>query len=94
MAQRRPKLAALKHYEQMAAKRNIAIYNAYTGGGHTLKEISNHFNLYYSTSNGIIKGNKSKACPEGFDVVYELACIFRSVSDDGWISNFYFLPWE
>jgi hypothetical protein len=31
MAQRRPKPASMKHYEKMAANRNIAIFNAYTG---------------------------------------------------------------
>jgi putative transposase len=60
MAQRRPKPASMKHYEKMAANRNIAIFNAYTGGGYTLKEIGDHFNLHYSTVSGIVNNHKSK----------------------------------
>jgi putative transposase len=60
MAQRRPKPASMKHYEQMAANRNIAIFNAYTGGGYTLKEIGNHCNLHYSTVSGIVRKSQIK----------------------------------
>jgi putative transposase len=55
IAQRRPNPASIKQYEKKAASQNIAIHDAYTSGGYTLKEIGDHFDLHYSTVSGIIK---------------------------------------
>ncbi|MFT5116364.1 MAG: putative transposase [Parasphingorhabdus sp.] len=60
LAQRRPIPASLKSYEMAAVSRNIAIYDAYTSGGYTLKEIGDHFDLHYSTVSGVIRNHKSK----------------------------------
>ncbi len=43
--------------------RNEAIISAYAGGGYSLKEIGDYFDLHYSTVSGIIKNHKSKTCP-------------------------------
>jgi putative transposase len=60
MEQNRPKPATIKHYELKASNRNAAIYDAYTGGFYTLREIGDHFNLHYSTVSGIVNFFKPK----------------------------------
>ncbi len=60
MAQRRSKSSTLVKYELNAIDRNTAIYDAYAGGGYTMKEIGDFFELHYSTVSGIIKNHKSK----------------------------------
>ncbi len=57
--QRRPQPKALSYYEASASCRNMAIVEAYAGGGYTLKELGCYFGLHYSTISGIIRNHKS-----------------------------------
>jgi len=60
ISQRRPKPLDLKEYESLAATRDDAIYNAYSSGGYTLKEIGDYFGLHYATISRIVKREKRK----------------------------------
>ena len=59
-SQRRPVPKELLYYEQTANNRNDAIVSAYLGGGYSLKEVAEYFDLHYSTVSGIVKNHKSK----------------------------------
>jgi len=60
MSKRRPKPLALADYEMNAHNRDEAIYLAYMSGGYTLKDIGQHFGLYYSRVSRIFRMAKDK----------------------------------
>lgn len=57
-SQRRLKPLELSEYENQAASRNEAIFNAYRSGGYTQKEIGDYFGLHYARISRIIKNLK------------------------------------
>ena len=61
ISQRRAVPKELFYYAEKYKIRNEAIVSAYAGGGYSLKEIGDYFDLHYSTVSGIIKNHKSKA---------------------------------
>lgn len=48
MLQRKGVPKLLKIYKEIADNRDLAILNAYTSGGYSMKEIGEYFGLHYS----------------------------------------------
>lgn len=59
-SQRRPMPLKLSEYERTSSSRNAAIVSSYKGGGYSLKEIGEYFNLHYSRVSKIVKEAKGK----------------------------------
>ena len=53
--QKRASLKPISHFQAKYEDNNIAIKEAYLSGGHTMKEIGEHFGKHYTTVSRIIK---------------------------------------
>jgi len=56
--QRRGIVKPIKYYEDTFSDRNEAIFNAYSTGGYTMKEVGEYFGLGYSMVSRIVKHSK------------------------------------
>ena len=60
LAQRRTAVKSLSEYADESTSRNMAIYEAYSSGGYSMKEVGDYFGLHYSRVSRILKGMKAK----------------------------------
>ena len=51
---------SISEYADESTSRNMAIYEAYSSGGYSMKEVGDYFGLHYSRVSRILKGMKAK----------------------------------
>ncbi len=59
--QRRQPPKPLRYYQENYTDRDVAIYQAYRSGGHSLKAVGDQFGLHYSRVSRIVKQQEGKA---------------------------------
>ena len=78
-AQRRKSAKPLEHYARKFADRDTAIVQVYASGGYGMKEIGEHFGLYYSRVSRILT-DRRKAKGKTYAPLNPLCSVWRSLA--------------